>query len=96
MLDTTTTKEIIDTMPGAPEIFTEAMLEAGVLALAHIRQSLCDDEITLREAVRLVYLAARQAKSSPMPVLETGYRKLFPASVFWEMSRLRSDLAHLT
>lgn len=71
---------------GAPEIFTEAMLEAGVEALAALRQQLCDNEVTLREVVREVYLATHRSSPDGLtPILETGYRKLFPASLYTEM-----------
>jgi hypothetical protein len=71
---------------GAPEILTEQMLEAGVLALAAIREDLTDGDLTLREAVRIVYLAARGASSDlSSPISETGYRRLFPSSFYEEM-----------
>ncbi len=76
---------------GAPEVLTERMLEAGVLALAHIRKPLADDEISLREAVREVYLAVRQASEArPIHVVETGYRRLFGSSVHAGMFLKRS------
>ena len=61
----------------APEEFTEEMLEAGVLVLAGLRQPLCDDEITLREVVRRVYMAARQVRTSEsIEVSALRYRRL--------------------
>lgn len=72
---------------GAPENerLTEKMLQAGVLVLAHHRQDLADGDVTLREITREVYLAVRRASVDVSnPILETGYRQLFPSSAYQE------------